>query len=78
MLGMQQVLFPDDLRLTAEAFDKALGLLSEAFDLQTATVRRLVALQVIDAALSGERDPARLRDKALACVHSVVGERAAV
>ena len=71
MLGMPQVLSPDDLRLAAEAYDKALGSLPpEAFELQPYTVRRMVAVYVIDAALSGVRDPARLRDGALEYVSS--------
>jgi hypothetical protein len=71
MLGMPQVLLPNDLNLAAEAYDKALrSLPPEAFELQPYTVRRLVAIHVIDAALSGVRDPARLRDGALEYVSS--------
>src|ERR671913_109181 len=71
MLGMPQVLLPNDLRLAAEAYDKALGSLPpEAYELQPYTVRRLVAIHVIDAALSGVRDPARLREGALEYVRS--------
>ena len=71
MLDMPQVLLPNDLNLAAEAYDKALGSLPpEAFELQPYTVRRLVAIHVIDAALSGVRDPARLRDGALEYVSS--------
>jgi len=71
MLGMLQVLLPNELNLAAEAYDKALGSLPpEAFELQPYTVRRLVAIHVIYAALSGVRDPARLRDGALEYVRS--------
>jgi hypothetical protein len=71
VLDMPQVLLPDDLRLVAEAYDKALGLLpAEAYELQPYTVRRMVAVYVIDAALSGVRDPTRLRDGALEYVSS--------
>jgi hypothetical protein len=71
MLDMPQVLLPDDLRLAAEVYDKALGLLpAEAYELQPYTVRRMVAVYVIDAALSGVRDPTRLRDGALEYVSS--------
>ena len=71
MLDMPQVLLPDDLRLVVEAYDKALGLLpAEAFELQPYTVRHMVAVYVIDAALSGVRDPTRLRDGALEYVSS--------
>jgi hypothetical protein len=75
MLGMPQVLLPNDLNLAAEAYDKALGSLPpEAFELQPYTVRRLVAIHVIDAALSGVRDPARLREGALEYVRSTVAK----
>jgi hypothetical protein len=70
---MSQVLLPNDLRLAGEAYDKALGSLPpEAFELQPYTVRRLVALYVIDAALGGVRDLARLREGALEYVRSTV------
>ena len=75
MLGMPQVLLPNDLRLAGEAYDKALGSLPpEAFELQPYTVRRLVAIYVIDAALSGVRDLARLREGALEYVRSTVAK----
>jgi hypothetical protein len=75
MFGMPQVLLPNDLNLAAEAYDKALGSLPlEAFELQPYTVRRLVAIHVIDAALSGVRDPARLREGALEYVRSAVAK----
>ena len=70
---MSQVLLPNDLRLAGEAYDKALGSLPpEAFELQPYTVRRLVALYVIDAALGGVRDLARLPEEALEYVRSTV------
>jgi hypothetical protein len=78
MLGMPQVLLPNDLNLAAEAYDKALrSLPPEAFELQPYTVCRLVAIHVIDAALSGVRDPARLREGALEYVRSTVAKGAA-
>ena len=72
---MSQVLLPNDLRLAGEAYDKALGSLPpEAFELQPYTVRRLVALYVIDAALGGVRDLARLHEGALEYVRSTVAK----
>jgi len=72
---MPQVLLPNDLNPAAEAYDKALGLLPpEPFELQPYTVRRLVAIHVIDAALSGVRDIARLREGALEYVRSTVAK----
>ena len=78
MLGLRQVRLPNDLRLAAEAYDKALGSLPpEAYELQPYTVRRMVAAYVIDAALSGVRDLARLRDGALEYVRSTAAKGAA-
>ena len=78
MLGMPQVLLPNDLNLAADAYDKALrSLPPEVFELQPYTVRRLVAIHVIDAALSGLRDIARLRERALEYVSSAVAKGAA-
>ena len=70
---MPQVLSPDDLRLAAEAYDKALGSLPpETFELQPYAVRRMVAVSIMDAVLSGVHDVARLHDEALASVSSTV------
>ncbi len=72
---MRQVLLPNDLRLAVEAFDEALGLLPpEAYELQPYTVRQLIAAYVIDAALSGVRDLAHLRDGALEYIRSTVAK----
>ncbi len=61
-----QVLSPDDLRIAADAFEEALQLLPpEAHELEPYTARQLLARYVIDNALSGVRDPIRLRDGAL-------------
>ena len=66
MVGMPQTLLPDDLRLAAEAYDQALtSLPPEAYPLKPYSVRRLLALHVMDEALGGVRDPALLRDGAL-------------
>ena len=73
--AMSQVLLPNELRLAAEAYEKALrSLPPEAFELQPYTVRRLVAIYVIDAALSGMHDVARLHDGALAYLRSIVAK----
>src|SRR5215204_3549393 len=70
---MPQVLSPDDLRLAAEAYDRVLGSLPpEAFELQPYAVRRMVAVSIMDAVLSGVHDVARLHDEALASVSSTV------
>ncbi len=75
---MPQVLLPNDLNLAAEAYDEALGSLPpEAFELQPYTVRRMVAVYVIDAALSGVRDITRLREGALEYVRFTVAKGAA-
>ena len=72
---MSQALLPNDLRLAGEAYDKALGSLPpEAFELQPYAVRRMVAVYVIDAVLSGVRDVARLREGALEYVSSTVAK----
>jgi hypothetical protein len=70
---MSQARAPNDLRLAAEAYDKALSSLpAEAYERQPYEARRLIAIHVIDAALSGERDPVRLRDGVLEYVRSTV------
>jgi hypothetical protein len=70
-VGMSQFLIPADLRLVAEAYDKALSSLpAEAYELQPYEARRSIAIHVIDAALGGERDPVRLRERALEYVCS--------
>jgi hypothetical protein len=72
---MSQVLSPNDLRLAAEAYRKALSSLpAEAYELQPYAARRMVAIHVIDAALDGVRDPDRLRDRALEYVRSVIAK----
>ncbi len=59
-------LCPDELRVIADVFEEALQLIPEsAFDLKPYAARQLLARYVIDNALSGERDPKRLRDLAL-------------
>jgi hypothetical protein len=73
ILGTAQVLSPDELRLAAEAYDKALrSLPPEAFELQPYAVRRMVAVSIMDAVLSGVHDVARLHDEALTSVSSTV------
>ena len=60
------VLSPQDLRMAADAFEDALRALPEsAYQLKPCTARQLLARYVIDKALSGVRDPDRLRDGAL-------------
>ena len=68
-LSRTQVLSPDDLRLAADAFEEALrSLPTEAHEMKPYTARQLLARHVIEKAFSGMRDPARLRDGALAFV----------
>jgi hypothetical protein len=60
------VLDPDDLRLAADAFEAALQSLPEqARELRPYTARHLLARYIIERALDGERDPARLMEGAL-------------
>jgi hypothetical protein len=74
---MSQVLSPNDLRLAAEAYDKALSSLPpEACELQPYAARRMIAIDVIDAALSGVHDPVRLRDGALEYIRSALAKNA--
>ena len=64
-----EVLSPDDLRLAADAFEDALrSLPPEAHELKPYTARQLLARYVIDRALSGVRDPVRIREGALAYI----------
>jgi hypothetical protein len=59
-------LSPDDLRLAAEAFDKALLSVQEvADDLPPYRARQLLARYVMERALRGDRDPVQLRQYAL-------------
>jgi len=71
-----QVLSPDDLRLAGDAFDEALrSLPPEAHDLKPYTARQLLARYVMEKALSGIRDPARMRDGALASIGLAASKR---
>lgn len=71
------VLSPDDLSLAADAFDQALQALpAKAHDLKPYTARQLLARYVIDKALSGVRDPAHMRDGALAYIGLAAGDGA--
>jgi len=57
---------PDDLRVAATAFEAALVRFRQATTYITPhSARQALAFFVIDRALSGERDEARLRDEAL-------------
>jgi hypothetical protein len=61
------VLCPEDLRIAAEAFDAALQSLPErAYAMKPYLARNLLARYIIEKALIGEHDSARLRDGALA------------
>ncbi len=60
------LLGPDELRAVAGAFEGALARLGDAASHITPySARRTLAFFIMDRALSGERDPARLRDDAL-------------
>ena len=73
-----QVLSPNDLRLAADAFEEALQLIpTEAHELKPYTARQLLARHVIDNALSGVRDPIRLRDGALDYLRIVAAKQIA-
>ena len=56
---------PADLKLMSDAYDKAIEVVC-SFGRPNATVEGIMATRIIDLAKGGERDPERLRDKALA------------
>jgi hypothetical protein len=66
--GLNEAFDPDTVRILASAFEGALQSLN-AFDaehLEPYSTRQLLAKGIIDMALAGERDIARLREGALA------------
>jgi hypothetical protein len=63
---------PDELRIAADAYEAALSDASEYLHpLPPHRARRIVAAFVIREALRGQRDPGRLRDRAVAFVKRV-------
>jgi hypothetical protein len=73
-----QALWPDDLRVAADAFEEALEHLpTEAYDLKPYTARQLLARYIVDAALSGIGDAAALRDGAIEYVSRAAAKQAA-
>jgi hypothetical protein len=69
----QRYLGPDGVRIATEAYEAALRDASEYLEkLPPHTARRIVARCVIGDALRGQRDPGRLRDRAVAYVKRVV------
>jgi hypothetical protein len=66
----QQVLQPEDLRMAADVFEAALKCLDEsACEHSPYAARQVLARYIIERALGGERDPVRLGEGALACLH---------
>jgi hypothetical protein len=71
-------LWPDELRVAADAFDEALRQLPpESYDLKPYTARQLLARYVMEATLGGMRDLTRLRDGALECVSRAAAKQTA-
>lgn len=65
--SMPEVLFPDDLRAAADAFEAALNYMSERTSGPVAhSARRALARHIMEAAFRGERDRDALIDGALA------------
>ena len=65
----QNILAPDDLRMAADAFDAALRALSEiGCPYEPHTARQIIARYIIERALDGERDAAKLGAGALMCL----------
>jgi hypothetical protein len=63
---------PDGLRIAAEAYEAAMQELGEQLrTLPGHQARRMVAKCVIRQALKGQRDPGRLRERAVAIVKRV-------
>jgi len=63
------ILAPDDLRMAADAFDAALRALDEiSCPYEPHTARQIIARYIIERALAGERDPAKLGAGALMCL----------
>ena len=58
----------DATRITGEAFDAACGRLNDAGLPCRVSSREIIAKRIIDAAKTGERDPIRLCDLALAAL----------
>jgi hypothetical protein len=60
---------PDDLRMAADAFEATLRVLDDSTCRYPAnTARLLIGRYIIERALAGERDPAKLGEGALACL----------
>jgi hypothetical protein len=73
-----QSLWPEDLRVAANAFEQALRALPpEAHELGPHRARQLVARYVMDKTLNGVRDPVRLRDGALQYVTLIASKQTA-
>jgi hypothetical protein len=65
----RNTLAPDDLRMAADAFDAALRALDEiSCPYEPHTARQIIARYIIERALNGERDPAKLGAGALMCL----------
>ena len=63
---MPYVLGPADLAAAAAAFQASLEVVDDGIDgVNTYRLRQLLARQVMEHALQGERDPERLRDAAV-------------
>jgi hypothetical protein len=73
-----QSLWPEDLRVAANAFEQALQAIPpEAHELEPHTARQLVARYVMDKTLNGVRDPVRLREGALQYVSLIASKQTA-
>ena len=60
---------PDDLRMAADAFEAALRALDEInCPYKPHTARLVIGRYIIERALAGERDPAKLGEGALMCL----------
>jgi hypothetical protein len=67
--GAPNILAPDDLRMAADAFDAALRALDEiSCPYEPHAARQIIARYIIERALNGERDPAKLGAGALMCL----------
>jgi hypothetical protein len=65
---------PDSLRIAAEAYESALQAIDEdVVDLPAHRARRLIARYVMRQALRGQRDPEKLRKRAVEYLKRVAG-----
>ena len=76
--GLNEAFDPDTTRLLASAFESALGSLSasDAEQLSAHSIRQILAKSIVDEALRGERDLARLAERALAVLRDQSGPSA--